>query len=85
MTPIVPRITNTVLNTSTKQVSLKPIQTLNAPISFTSPPPPRLLFECPEEVFEFDVSPDGTRFLLVLRPSASPPLRVILNAIRADP
>jgi len=54
---------------------------LDQPGSFGSPPPPKVLLENTEDIAAFEVAPDGKRFLLLLAPSETPPLRLILNGL----
>ena len=54
---------------------------LNQASAFASPPPAKVLFETTEDIDSFDVTPDGKRFLMALRPAEPPPIRVILNAV----
>jgi Tol biopolymer transport system component len=54
---------------------------LATPEAFGSPPAPRVVFETPESIADFDITPDGKRFLLHLKPVDTPPIRVILNAL----
>ncbi len=58
---------------------------IEKPESFQSPPPPRVLFESAERIDDFDVAPDGKRFLLHLSPLDTPPIRVVLGGLPALP
>ncbi len=42
-------------------------------------PIPRMLFDAGSRFNEFDIAPDGKRFLLKLVPEDTPPSHVILN------
>ncbi len=54
---------------------------LDRPDSFQSPPRPRVLFESAQRIENFDIAPDGKRFLLHLSPLDTPAIRVILNGV----
>lgn len=54
---------------------------LAKPEDFRSPPAATLVFEVPEQIGDLDISPDGSRFLLRLVATDTPPIQVILNAI----
>lgn len=54
---------------------------LSGPGAFGSPPAPTTLLEVPDVIGDFDVSPDGKRFLLLLAPIETPGFRVILNGM----
>jgi Tol biopolymer transport system component len=58
---------------------------LEKPEAFQSPPPPRVLFETAEQITDFDVAPDGKRFLVQLAPIDTPPIHVILNGLPSQP
>lgn len=49
--------------------------------AFRLPPAPRTLLEVPDVIGDFDVGPDGKRFLLLLSPIETPAFRVILNGL----
>lgn len=49
--------------------------------SFESPPEPTVVLELPQQIADFDLAPDGRRFLVRLAPTDTPPLQVILDAI----
>lgn len=54
---------------------------LSSPNSFKAPPAPTVAVEAPEVIGDYDVAPDGKRFLLLLSPIETPAFRVILNGV----
>ncbi len=54
---------------------------LESAAAFKSPPKPRLVFETTEVISEFDIAPDGKRFLAIVNSPDTPPIRIIQNAV----
>ena len=53
------------------------------PDSFRRPPAPKPAFEAPVNIADWDIAPDGKRFIIEPDPRDTPPIRVVLHAADA--